>query len=517
VQVSLKARLALCGMEHLLSPLSLIVHDLLDVAVRQLQRQAYRNLLRNEFGLDADESAIQVDGLLDAELAEHGTQNIVRACLHDGLEILVEFPTEPPDGLVQIALPAPWSDEACRTHTLIDALSLALMVEADSGLTRLTLCRDTTASAAAAKSVAPPLLGEAATHVGMAQVFDTLGYALIQFSPVGEVVAVSPSLLTMLQIGPRDFSLATLGAAIPPAFFNDIIWGQALDDGHGRFENYRIRLGLPGRPDSVILFNVSGFRQETGNILSLWQQVAVDAGVAGLSEGSMVSELRIRNITRHYVPQLVEEKAREAVRLGKSALVNEQRALAVLFCDIVGFTAYVESNAASESTIDTLNSILRRVAGSVRRHGGSIDKFMGDCIMALFDDPGLAIRAAADMQSYSADINRLRDRAGQQVLQLRIGIHWGEVVVGNVGTAERLDWTAIGDVVNTASRIEKACPPGSILISGAVRTAIPTAARVRFRFGEEFGIALKGKREALQVCVVETDGEAPDEVADETG
>jgi class 3 adenylate cyclase len=200
------------------------------------------------------------------------------------------------------------------------------------------------------------------------------------------------------------------------------------------------------------------------------------------------------------VPQLVEEKAREAVRLGKDKLTNEQRPVAVLFCDIVGFTSYVESNAGSESIINTLNTILRRVSSSVKRFEGSIDKFMGDSVMAIFKDPADAVYAALDMQSHSADINGLRSRAGQDTLRLRIGIHWGEVVIGNVGTAERLDWTAIGDVVNTASRIEKNCQPGSILISQAMRDAIFPMQHPDIQFEEVFTIMVKGKREALPVC-----------------
>jgi adenylate cyclase len=104
------------------------------------------------------------------------------------------------------------------------------------------------------------------------------------------------------------------------------------------------------------------------------------------------------------------------------------------------------------------------------------------------------------MQSHSADINGLRSRAGQDTLRLRIGIHWGEVVIGNVGTAERLDWTAIGDVVNTASRIEKNCTPGSILISQTMRDVIFPMQHPDIQFGEVFTIMVKGKRQALPVC-----------------
>jgi class 3 adenylate cyclase len=203
------------------------------------------------------------------------------------------------------------------------------------------------------------------------------------------------------------------------------------------------------------------------------------------------------------VPQLVEKKAREAVRLGEDKLTNEECFVAVLFCDIVGFTSYVESNASSESIINTLNTILRGVSGSIKLHNGAIDKFMGDSVMAIFRNPADAIYAALDMQHHSADINGLRSRAGQDPLQLRIGIHWGEVVIGNVGTAERLDWTAIGDVVNTASRIEKSCSPGSILISQTMRDTVVALNHPEIKFEETFPLNVKGKREALLVCHIQ--------------
>ena len=151
---------------------------------------------------------------------------------------------------------------------------------------------------------------------------------------------------------------------------------------------------------------------------------------------------------------------------------------------------------------NTLNSILRRISRSVMKNNGFIDKFMGDCIMAIFDEPSDAVLAAIDMQSHSEDINSLRSRAGQQTLQLRIGIHWGQVVIGNVGTAERLDWTAIGDVVNISSRIEKGCEPGSILISKAMRDVVESVRPGQFKFEEMFGLKVKGKRDALMVCYV---------------
>ena len=314
-------------------------------------------------------------------------------------------------------------------------------------------------------------------------------------------------MLNSVKLPLNDVALTTLCSAIPYMFYNDIVWGQALSGQSGVFENYRIRMSISAEETVSVLFNVSGYRDEQAIIHSLWQVVSLADGGASLGVGSILSEARIHNITRNYVPQLVEQKAREAVRQGKDKLMNEECNVAVLFCDIVGFTSYVESNASSESIINTLNTILRRVSSSVKQFNGSIDKFMGDSVMAIFRDPANAVYAALDMQSHSADINGLRTRAGQETLRLRIGIHWGEVVIGNVGTAERLDWTAIGDVVNTASRIEKNCNPGSILVSQSMRDAIVPMNHPEIEFGEVFQIKVKGKRESLSVCHIKHPGD----------
>lgn len=501
VQTGVRQALQAQGLAQLTSPTTLIVHDVLDSVAHTMHLRVFRHIIETDLGLQLEDGSEQLETLFRAELGEHGAQNVARACQTGGWQIAVSFP--PPetaaDCLLQIDTPFAWDRTLCKTERLIDVLGFALTAEPAAAGCRIQLLKRADRKAAFAL---PDLLPAPARQNSVEAIFDQLGYGLIHFSAVGEIVAVSPSMLARLHLDENATSVSALAEAIPLNFHNDILWGLALAEGNGAFENYRIRVRLPGSDRVSILFNVSGFRAADGTIQSLWQAVSQDEGGAQLSEGSILSEVRIHNITRNYVPQLVEQKARESVRLGKTSLTNEERPVAVLFCDIVGFTSYVERNADSESIIDTLNSILRRVSGSVKRTRGSIDKFMGDCIMALFDDPADAVLAAVDMQSHSEDINGLRLRAGQQTLQLRIGIHWGNVIIGNVGTAERLDWTAIGDVVNTASRIEKGCQPGAILISEAVQRTIAATHPGQFDFSEPFGLQVKGKRDALLVCHV---------------
>ena len=498
LHADLEASLKRLNLAHLSAPSMLILHDMIDCAVRAMHHNVFMQLAADDFGMGLEASEDSLEGLYAAEVAEHGSQNIVQHCKQNGWHASVNFPRDA-DTIVSVAVPVPWEVSGCGSTKLVDALGYRWHKSVFGGAANGNVY---TLKKQQSKAVVQlgGFLDEAGSLGSVQQIYEKLGYGVIKFSSAGEVIAVSPSMLSSVRLPVTDVSLTTLCAAIPFGFYNDIVWGLALAGQSGVFENYRIRMRTSGEENVSVLFNVSGFRDEQAIIHSLWQVVSLADGGASLGEGSILSEARIHKITRNYVPQLVEEKAREAVRLGKDKLVNEECSVAVLFCDIVGFTSYVESNASSESIINTLNTILRRVSSSVKRFHGSIDKFMGDSVMAIFRDPADAIKAALDMQSHSADINGLRSRAGQTTLRLRIGIHWGEVVIGNVGTAERLDWTAIGDVVNTASRIEKNCNPGSILVSISMRDATPSAQHPEIEFGDIFEIHVKGKREALSVC-----------------
>jgi class 3 adenylate cyclase len=484
-------------------PTMLILHDLLDCAVKELHRSVFLQQIEDDFGITpGGNTETSLDSLYKAEVVEHGSQNIALYCMDNGWHVEVSFPAST-HSIVAIKSRVKWDISACKTTKLVEALCYQLEEyspndSSESYVVTLNKQADKGTSVRLGG-----LLDEAASLESIRSINKKLGYGVILFSSAGELIAASRAMLASVQLDDKPDSITSLCAAIPFNFYNDIIWGLALTGQNGAFENYRVRLHLPGEEKLSILFNVSGFRDDQSIIHSLWQVVSLADKGASLTEGSMLSEVRVHKITRSYVPQLVEKKAREAVRLGEDKLTNEECFVAVLFCDIVGFTSYVESNASSESIINTLNTILRRVSGSIKRHNGAIDKFMGDSVMAIFRNPAEAIFAALDMQNHSADINGLRSRAGQDTLQLRIGIHWGEVVIGNVGTAERLDWTAIGDVVNTASRIEKNCAPGSILISKTMRDAVVALNHPEIKFDKTFPLTVKGKREALLVCHIQ--------------
>jgi adenylate cyclase len=149
----------------------------------------------------------------------------------------------------------------------------------------------------------------------------------------------------------------------------------------------------------------------------------------------------------------------------------------VLFVDIRGFTALSEDKTP-EIIVDLLNDYLTRVTDSVIKHGGHVNKFVGDEAMAVFGAPAAipnharaAVRAALEIQDEIAELNRLKKMIGMKI-GVGVGINTGEMLSGNLGSQKRMEYTVIGDNVNIASRLTKVAKAGEILISKKTFDAI---------------------------------------------
>lgn len=183
-------------------------------------------------------------------------------------------------------------------------------------------------------------------------------------------------------------------------------------------------------------------------------------------------------------------------------LGGELKNIAVLFVDIRGFTSMSEELPPT-TVVEILNRYLTLTATCVRKYHGTLDKFVGDCTMAFWNAPlpqekpvELACRAALDMIADSKKLNaELMERYGRKI-SFGIGVHWGSAVVGNIGTSFRMDYTAIGDTVNTAARLEANASGGTILISRAVADILGESADVT-SLGNS--VRLKGKAEDFEV------------------
>lgn len=184
--------------------------------------------------------------------------------------------------------------------------------------------------------------------------------------------------------------------------------------------------------------------------------------------------------------------------VGTMARGGERRRIAVLFSDIRGFTPFAESHEP-EAVVAMLNRYLQAQADVVVRHGGDIDKFVGDEIMARFTGRDMALRAARAAIDMVAAVGALnRARAGEaDGAAVGVGVNVGDAVLGAMGAEQRMDFTAIGDTVNTAARLCAVAAPGEVLVTDAVRRDLDAVTEIAFSALEP--MHLKGKHETVAV------------------
>jgi len=204
------------------------------------------------------------------------------------------------------------------------------------------------------------------------------------------------------------------------------------------------------------------------------------------------------NFERYFAPNVAADIAQQdgAIRQG-----GERRPTTVLFSDIRGFTAIAEA-MGPDGIARLLSEYFTEMVEVIFEHGGTLDKFIGDAIMALWgapiahtDDPDRALRAAIEMQRSIGRLNERWASEGRPEIGVGIGINHGDVFAGNIGSHRRLEYTVIGDAVNVAARLCAEAGPGEILVTESFLGA------VRDQVSSEFlpEMALRGKAQMVQV------------------
>ena len=202
-------------------------------------------------------------------------------------------------------------------------------------------------------------------------------------------------------------------------------------------------------------------RVEAGDF-SMQHQVRTNDEIGQLEAGldRMIEGLRERNMVKELFGRYVTTQVSEQVLNGRVNLGGESRRVTILFSDIRDFTSTAEKMEPME-VVAFLNEYFSEMVEAVFEYGGVLDKFLGDGMMAVFgsfddepDHPRTAIMAALRMKALLGKINGKRSITGQSPIKIGIGIHTDEVIVGNIGSQKRLEYTVIGDGVNTCSRVE---------------------------------------------------------------
>ncbi len=261
---------------------------------------------------------------------------------------------------------------------------------------------------------------------------------------------------------------------------------------------------------SAWLFHARGLWLFTaGPVFGLAASLAGMGGFAWWTQRRHDQALRT-SFGRYVAPAVVDEIVANPDQL---KLGGERRELTMLFCDLTGFSALCE-RLPPEGVAEVINLYATEMARTVMDHGGTVDKFIGDAVMAFWGAPlpdadhaANAVRAALSMQQAMEQLQPRFSAMGAGRLELRIGINSGPAVVGNMGSARRFTYTALGDAVNLASRLEEANKVyrTRILLSGSTAGLLPPELglrhidRVRVR-GKQTAVDLFTPCTELRLC-----------------
>jgi adenylate cyclase len=188
--------------------------------------------------------------------------------------------------------------------------------------------------------------------------------------------------------------------------------------------------------------------------------------VDDISETEILRDTFSRFLSQHVMEQMLSDADLRSLR-------SARRDVTVLFADIRDFTTFAEQHPP-EQVVDVLNAYFDVMVQVLFEHQGTLDKFLGDGILALFgtplmqpDHPQRAVQAALDIQRAATGLNATRQRRGQPTLHIGIGINSGEAIVGNIGSEKRMEYTVIGDMVNVAQRLQALARGGETLIGAS--------------------------------------------------
>ena len=232
------------------------------------------------------------------------------------------------------------------------------------------------------------------------------------------------------------------------------------------------------------------------------RQAAAEAGRAALS--------------RYFSPNLVNELSKSTSELDRPQV----QPAAVLFADMVGFTA-ISEKLDPNALVALLRDFHGRLARLAFAHGGTVDKYIGDAIMVHFgtprpkpDDPARALACAAAMIEEMQRWNAERGARGEAAVSLGVGVHYGEVLVGNIGDARRLEYTVLGDTVNVASRLERLTREAGtpLIVSEALVIAVRGCGGEALleRLRPDQAHTVRGRREPVAIwCLAVAQGAVP--------
>lgn len=236
--------------------------------------------------------------------------------------------------------------------------------------------------------------------------------------------------------------------------------------------------------------------------LQLFQGIATQAAIA-IQNHLLAKNIEEQASTRAQFERLLSPNLVDQIVTGKLALdqAGTNKEVTMLFADIRGFTSMSERHAPEEM-VKTLNEYFEVMVDVLFRHGGTLDKYVGDEIIGLFgapvtqeDSPGRAVRCGLEMQKALEEFNRVRESNDLEPIHVGIGINTGNVIAGAIGSSRTLQYTVIGDAVNIASRLCSVAKAGEVIVSELTMGRVEN--KVLLEEGEP--VKVKGKAKPLKI------------------
>jgi len=224
-------------------------------------------------------------------------------------------------------------------------------------------------------------------------------------------------------------------------------------------------------------------------------QLSITASLVRTYQELLDLEKKRMNLGRYFSPGLAERLVADD---RMTELGGQRKCVSVLFADVTGFTTLVDANTV-EDVVEVLNRYFETVVPLIFKHGGMLDKFLGDGVMAVFGipdedemDPVRAIMCAVDIQKCIEELRQDLVRDGLFPITVGIGIATGVALAGNVGTKNQMNYTVIGEPVNLAQRLETISEPGEIVVSNSTVEGIPEGASLEVSFEPMGAVRVKG-------------------------
>lgn len=288
---------------------------------------------------------------------------------------------------------------------------------------------------------------------------------IVRFTKEGQILDITSNILKQLNYPGDDYNLIRNG--IPRTFLMDIFHGARGIRESGIFNNYRLYMKTYDGADQV-LFNVSGSLHKDGHVVTLWQSMELPRVRYKPGEGNLPDSATTKEVN---LPGGILSRVNESVDSGNRDIPDEVVNLTIMFASLDN-PGERDGITDHQGVMEILNLAFNLMVHSIRRFDGKVEKFMGDAVMASFKDARQAVSSAVHIQNQFTHLNMFRSMSDAPPIYARIGLNSGNVILGNVGVKDLKEWTPVGDVVNTASRIEASADRGSVLISEDTYTMV---------------------------------------------